>query len=191
MQILAIDLGTDMVPALGLGVESPEEGVMDKPPRCLSGRLLNRQLLLKAFVWYRLIEAALAMGAFLLNYWVNQGNLNHLASSGPLYREATTMTLGAIIFTQIGMVMNSRKGRGSIFQVKHFANRIISLGIVLEIVLFIILSYVPLFHTLFNTAPIGLDDWLYLLACPFVIMTLEEIRYRLFDKKVSQWFTLD
>ena len=183
MQILAIDLGTDMVPALGLGVEPPEEGVMDKPPRRLSDRLLNRQLLIKAFVWYGLIEAALAMGAFFLNYWVNQGNLNHLASSGPLYREATTMTLGAIIFTQIGMAMNSRKGRGSIFQVKPFANRIISLGIVLEIVLFIILSYVPFFHTLFNTAPIGLDDWLYLLACPFVIMALEEIRYRLFDKK--------
>ena len=183
MQILAIDLGTDMMPALGLGVEPPEEGVMDRPPRRLSDRLLNRQLLLKAFVWYGLIEAALAMGAFFLNYWVNQGNLNHLASSGPLYREATTMTLGAIIFTQIGMAMNSRKGRGSIFQVKPFANRIISLGIVLEIVLFILLSYVPFFHTLFNTAPIGLDDWLYLLACPFVIMALEEIRYRLFDKK--------
>ena len=85
MQILAIDLGTDMVPALGLGVEPPEEGVMDKPPRRLSDRLLNRQLLLKAFVWYGLIEAALAMGAFFLNYWVNQGNLNHLANSGPLY----------------------------------------------------------------------------------------------------------
>ena len=183
MQILAIDLGTDMMPALGLGVEPPEEGVMDRPPRRLSDRLLNRQLLIKAFVWYGLIEAALAMGAFFLNYWVNQGNLNHLASSGPLYREATTMTLGAIIFTQIGMAMNSRKGRGSIFQVKPFANRIISLGVVLEIVLFIILSYVPFFHTLFNTAPIGLDDWLYLLACPFVIMALEEIRYRLFDKK--------
>ena len=183
MQILAIDLGTDMMPALGLGVEPPEEGVMDRPPRRLSDRLLNRQLLIKAFVWYGLIEAALAMGAFFLDYWVNQGNLNHLASSGPLYREATTMTLGAIIFTQIGMAMNSRKGRGSIFQVKPFANRIISLGIVLEIVLFILLSYVPFFHTLFNTAPIGLDDWLYLLACPFVIMALEEIRYRLFDKK--------
>ena len=183
MQILAIDLGTDMVPALGLGVEPPEEGVMDRPPRRLSDRLLNRQLLIKAFVWYGLIEAALAMGAFFLNYWVNQGNLNHLASSGPLYREATTMTLGAIIFTQIGMAMNSRKGRGSIFQVNPFANRIISLGIVLEIVLFILLSYEPFFHTLFNTAPIGLDDWLYLLACPFVIMALEEIRYRLFDKK--------
>lgn len=39
MQILAIDLGTDMVPALGLGVEPPEEGVMDKPPRRLSDPL--------------------------------------------------------------------------------------------------------------------------------------------------------
>ena len=81
MQILAIDLGTDMVPALGLGVESPEEGVMDKPPRRLLGRLLNRQLLLKAFVWYRLIEAALAMGAFLLNYWVDQGKEGFLCIS--------------------------------------------------------------------------------------------------------------
>ncbi len=41
--ILAIDLGTDMVPALGLGVEPPEEGVMDKQPRRLSDHLLNRQ----------------------------------------------------------------------------------------------------------------------------------------------------
>ena len=181
MQILAIDLGTDMMPALGLGVEPPEEGVMDRPPRRLSDRLLNRRLLLKAFAWYGMIESVLAMGAFFLNYWVNQGHLNHLANSGPLYREATTMTLGAIIFTQIGMAMNSRKGRGSIFQIKPFANKIISLGIVLEIILFIVLSYVPLFHTLFNTAPIGLDDWLYLLLCPFIIMALEEIRHRLFD----------
>ena len=181
MQILAIDLGTDMMPALGLGVEPPEEGVMNRPPRRLSDRLLNRQLLLKAFAWYGMIESVLAMGAFFLNYWVNQGHLNYLTSSGPLYREATTMTLGAIIFTQIGMAMNSRKGRGSIFQIKPFANRIISLGIVLEIILFILLSYVPLFHTLFNTAPIGLDDWLYLLLCPFIIMALEEIRHRLFD----------
>ena len=181
MQILAIDLGTDMMPALGLGVEPPEEGVMNRPPRRLSDRLLNRQLLLKAFAWYGMIESVLAMGAFFLNYWFNQGHLNYLTSSGPIYREATTMTLGAIIFTQIGMAMNSRKGRGSIFQIKPFANRIISLGIVLEIILFILLSYVPLFHTLFNTAPIGFDDWLYLLVCPFIIMALEEIRHRLFD----------
>lgn len=41
MQILAVDLGTDMVPALGLGAEPPEPGVMDKPPRPRNKRLLD------------------------------------------------------------------------------------------------------------------------------------------------------
>lgn len=184
MQILAIDLGTDMVPALGLGVEPPEEELMNRPPRKLTDRLLNRGLLLKAFLWYGLIEAALAMGAFFLSYWLNQGHLNHLANSGIAYREATTMTLGAIVFSQIGMAMNSRKGQGSLLQVKPFGNRIITLGVVLEVALFILLTYLPIFHGLFNTAPLGLAGWLYLLACPFIIMGLEEIRYRLWRKKL-------
>ena len=68
-----------------------------------SDRLLNRQLLIKAFVWYGLIEAALAMGAFFLKFiWVNQGNFKPFWPAQVLfYREATTMTLGAIIFTQL------------------------------------------------------------------------------------------
>ena len=60
MQILAVDLGTDMLPALGLGVEPPEPNVMQEPPRKLSDRLLSKSLLVKAFLWYGLIESALA-----------------------------------------------------------------------------------------------------------------------------------
>ena len=59
MQILAVDLGTDMIPALGLGVEPPEPDVMQEPPRKLSDRLLNKSLLVKAFLWYGLIESHL------------------------------------------------------------------------------------------------------------------------------------
>lgn len=186
MQILAIDLGTDMVPALGLGVEPPEAGLMDRPPRRLTDRLLNRQLLIKAFLWYGLIEASLAMGAFFLTYWLQQGHLSELANSGFLYRQATTMTLGAIIFTQIGMAMNSRKGQDSLLTIKPFANHIVTLGIGIEILLFVIISYLPIFHKLFNTAPIGWLGWLYLLACPLVIMGLEEVRYRLWTKRDKQ-----
>lgn len=94
MQILAVDLGTDMIPALGLGVEPPEPNVMQEPPRKLSDRLLSKSLLVKAFLWYGLIESALAMGAFFITYFLHNGNLAVLASSGQLYREATTMTLG-------------------------------------------------------------------------------------------------
>lgn len=64
MQILAVDLGTDMLPALGLGVEPPETDVMNRPPRRLTDRLLDKGLLIKSFLWYGTIESVLAMGGF-------------------------------------------------------------------------------------------------------------------------------
>ena len=179
MQILAVDLGTDMLPALGLGVEPPEPNVMQEPPRKLSDRLLSKSLLVKAFLWYGLIESALAMGAFFITYFLHNGNLAVLASSGQLYREATTMTLGAIIFCQIGMVMNIRTSDQSIRKLSLFGNSLINIGLVVELAIFILLVYVPIFHNLFNTASLGVWHWIYLILCPFVIVGLEEIRKRL------------
>ena len=94
MQILAVDLGTDMIPALGLGVEPPEPGVMNQPPRKLTDRLLDKKLLIKAFLWYGLIESSLAMGAFFITYLLHNGNLAVLAGSGQLYQEANNHDLG-------------------------------------------------------------------------------------------------
>ncbi|MBF7093950.1 cation-transporting P-type ATPase [Streptococcus sp. HF-1907] len=179
MQILAVDLGTDMIPALGLGVEPPAPGVMNHPPRKLTDRLLNKGLLMKAFLWYGIIESILAMGAFFLTYWINQGNLSHLIASGSLYREATTMTLGAIVFCQIGMVMNSRAGDHSIRQFKIFGNRLINIGLITELIIFLALVYLPIFHGLFNTAALGLWHWIYLILCPFVMIGLDELRKKL------------
>ena len=179
MQILAVDLGTDMIPALGLGVEPPEPDVMHHPPRKLTDRLLSKSLLIKAFLWYGLIESALAMGAFFVTYYLHNGNLSHLVASGQLYREATTMTLGAIIFCQIGMVMNSRTSDQSIRQLRLFSNSLIDIGLAVELLVFLMLVYLPFFHELFNTASLGLWHWCYLLLCPFVIVGMEELRKRL------------
>lgn len=64
MQVLAIDLGTDMVPAMGLGVEKPEAGIMNVPPRAQGESLLSRTLILKAFCWYGILEAACGTAAY-------------------------------------------------------------------------------------------------------------------------------
>jgi magnesium-transporting ATPase (P-type) len=64
MQILAIDLGTDLLPALALGTEKPEPGVMNRPPRPQNVRLLNRNLLLRAYLWLGMIECALCFVGF-------------------------------------------------------------------------------------------------------------------------------
>ncbi|MFC3932425.1 cation-translocating P-type ATPase [Streptococcus dentapri] len=176
MQILAIDLGSDMIPALGLGTEEAEEGVMNRPPRARNDRLINPKLLVKSFLWYGGLEAALAMLAFFFVY-VLHGQLNGvLAGSGPVYREATTMTLGAIIFSQIAQVMNCRTKTQSIFKRGFFTNRTINLGIGIEVVLFALLSYLPFLNGLFNTAPINLVEWGILLLCPIIIFLIEEVR---------------
>ncbi|MGZ7196472.1 cation transporting ATPase C-terminal domain-containing protein, partial [Streptococcus pyogenes] len=72
-----------------------------------------------------------------------------------IYHQAMTMTLGAIIFCQIGMVHNCRTERSSVLNKHFFDNGYINFGIVFEIILFLCLVYVPFFHPLFQTAPLG------------------------------------
>lgn len=182
MQILTIDLGTDMLPALGLGIEPPVEGVMDKPPRLITDRLLDHSLIVKAFCWYGMLESLIAMIGFFFVYYLGQGHLNHFVNHGLLYHQATTITLGAIIFAQMGMVMNARADGQSIFTLKYFANKLINLGIILEIFLFLCLTYLPFLHGIFNTAPLAPIHWLYLLTCPFLMTAMEETRLRLKKK---------
>lgn len=176
MQILAIDLGTDLIPALGLGTELPEPTVMQRPPRPKHATLLNRKILIKAFLWYGIIASAIAMGAYFYVNLIHGNAFANLADSGLIYRQATTMTLGAIIFCQIGAAFNSRTETQSVFSIGLFSNKLINNGIIFEVFLLIILAYVPLFHGLFNTAPLAMLDWIFLILCPIPVVGLEEAR---------------
>ncbi len=65
LQILAIDLGTETLPALALGREPAEPGVMDQPPRSRTTGILTRAMLIRAWLWLGMLEAALVTGGFL------------------------------------------------------------------------------------------------------------------------------
>ena len=176
MQILAIDLGTDMAPALGLGTEEPEQGIMDGPPRNKKDSLLNRKIIVKAFLWYGFLAAAVSMGAY---FFVNlkQGWPNvPMAMEGLVYREATTMCFAAIVFCQVAAVMNCRTVHQSVFKIGLFKNKRVLLGIVIELVLLCVLAYVPFFQNLFHTAPLGLSDWIFLICIPVPLFLVEEAR---------------
>lgn len=183
MQILCIDLGTDMLPALGLGTEVVEPGIMDRPPRGRNEHLLNRGLILKAFLWYGMIESVIAMAAYFFVNYLNGWPGIPLASSGLMYRETTTLTLAAIVFAQIGMVMNCRTEKQSVFKIGLFANKRIIHGIILEVILIILLAYVPFFHGLFGTAPIGWQGWIFLICIPLPVLMIEETRKMFLRRK--------
>ncbi len=176
MQILSIDLGTDMLPALGLGTELPEEGIMDRPPRSMKETLLNKRLVILAFFWYGLIESVISMGAYLFVNMTNGWPGVPLAGSGMIYKEATTMALASIVFCQIGVVLCARTEKQSVFKVGLFSNKNVLKGIVFEIFLITAIIYVPFLQGIFQTAAIGWKEWVFLIFCPVPILALDEIR---------------
>lgn len=71
MQILAIDLGTDMAPALALGSEPPEPGIMDEPPRSQHDHVITRGLLVRSLLYLGTIQSLAALAAFYLLFWTS------------------------------------------------------------------------------------------------------------------------
>jgi magnesium-transporting ATPase (P-type) len=176
MQVLAIDLGTDMVPAIGLGAELPEQGVMDRPPRSQHEPLLTKRLLARALLWYGMIESIAAMASYFFLNWRHGWPGVPLAADGTLYRMATTMTLAAIVATQIGAVFGCRTERASIFTIGFFTNRLVLVGVASELIILGLLIYTPLLQGLFNTAPIGPLEWAFVFAWTPIILLADEAR---------------
>jgi len=176
MQILFIDLGTDMLPALGLGAEEAEKGVMNKPPRSQKEPLLNKTVMIKGFLWYGMLESIVAMSAyFFVNFLYGWPNVP-LASSGLIYSQATTLTLASIVFCQIGMVLNCRTERESIFKIGLFKNKQVVQGIIVELILVVVLMYVPFVQRVFQTSPVPFAGWIFLFCIPLPIVLIEEAR---------------
>ena len=99
-----------------------------------------------------------------------------LSSDDLLYREATTACLTAIGLMQVVNVHLCRSRRKSIFMGPFLGNRLITAGIVAELVLIVLIDYTAAGHTLFGTAPIGLVSWGWILPFAVGMLILEELR---------------
>jgi Ca2+-transporting ATPase len=178
MQILAIDLGTDIVPALALGSEPPEPGLMDRPPRNVKEHAVTVPLLTRAYLWLGPIESLAAMAAFYFRYWTKgyAGQWLDLPSSGTLYQSATAMALAAVVATQIGNVFAQRSEQISAFRLNPFSNRLIWVGIGTELALVALLIYAPFLQPAFGTAAFGAANWLFLLAWAPPLLLVDELR---------------
>ncbi|HUJ24507.1 MAG TPA: cation-transporting P-type ATPase, partial [Myxococcales bacterium] len=171
MQILAIDLGTDLLPALALGAEQPAPDVMRKPPRRRSEGLVDAGLILRAYGFLGLFEAAGAMFAF----FAIDGS-RHLSATDPLYLRATTACLAAVVVMQVANLFLCRSEREPLTARAPFGNGLLWFGIAIELALIALIVYTPPGHAIFATAPLRARDWL--LALPFAaaMVAAEEAR---------------
>lgn len=194
LQILAIDLGTDMVPALALGAEEPEAGILLQPPRKKSKPLLDKSLLLRAYCFLGLLEGLAGMTGFLLVWWANGYGLTEVQainaailarSASPtqmaIYYQATTVTLAVIVACQTGNVFACRSERTSIFRLGFFSNPLIWLGIAVEWALILLIIYVVPLQKIFAVAPLTSWQWLLLILFPPLILMADELQKRIFN----------
>ncbi|NSL54346.1 cation-translocating P-type ATPase [Uliginosibacterium aquaticum] len=177
IQILAVDLGTDMLPALALGAEPPHAGVMRRPPRPRGERLLSWPLLARAYLFLGPLEALGAMAAFFFVLhaagW-QYGDV--LAPRDPLYLQATTACLMAIVLAQMVNVFVCRHPQLPLWHFSLLENRLLLAGLALELGLLLLIIYTPLGNVLFGTAPLAAVVWGYALPFAALLGGLEEAR---------------
>jgi calcium-translocating P-type ATPase len=177
IQILAVDLGTDMVPALALGAERPNPQAMSQPPRPANERLLNFPLIARAYLWLGLMQAAAAMAVFF--FVLHRGGWSYgqtLAPRDPLYLQATTACLSAIVVLQVVNVFLCCSRRESVFAFRLLGNPLILLGILIELTIILLIDYTPWGNSVFGTAPIPVAVWLFIVPFGLGMLMLEELR---------------
>ncbi|MEU3173068.1 cation-transporting P-type ATPase [Streptomyces sp. NPDC007000] len=175
VQILAIDLGTDVLPALALGAEPPEPDVMDRPPRS------RRERLFSAAVMGRILflGGIQAIGVTAVFFW-------HIHASGipwadlteddPVYRKAVTMVHAGIVLSQFFVAFAVRTDRQSLLRVGPLSNPWLPAAGCLGIALMAGISYLPPLQALFHTAPLAAGDWAVLAGLGALVLAAEERR---------------
>ena len=177
IQILAVDLGTDMLPALALGAEKPDPGVMSRPPRARGERLLSWSLIARAYLFLGVLEAAASMAVFF--YVLDAAGWHYGELPGktdPLYLQATSACLAAIVVAQVANVFLCRHPLKSSLSFRLLSNPLILLGIAAELGLIMLIVYTPAGNWLFGTAPLGAEVWLLAILFAVAMWALEEAR---------------
>jgi P-type Ca2+ transporter type 2C len=188
-QILAIDLGTDLLPALALGTERPEPDVMSRPPRKKGQPLLDRGVGFRS-LWLGLIEAGLCFSGFLFVYyredpihwqallapiWSSYAELIK-TTAGRTYVLATTMFHAGVVTSQVGNVFSCRTSRERGSRVGFFSNRFLLLSVAFEIGLIVSLIYIPPLASIFEHLPIPAAYWILLALYGPILYLIEKFR---------------
>jgi magnesium-transporting ATPase (P-type) len=177
LQVLALDIGTDLLPALALGAERPEAGVMDRPPRRRDEHLLSRHVLARAFGFLGPIEAALSMamvpvGAAIAFGWRPGTAL----PTGSGLDVLSAMVFAAIVCMQMANAFACRSDPAPLRSIGPFSNRLLLAAVAAEVVLLFGFLYLPGLSEVLGNGSITLELWIPVAVTPLLFLAAEEGR---------------
>ncbi len=180
LQILAVDLGTDTLPALALSREPAEPGLMERPPRDHRQRLITGGMLARSWGFLGVISAALVMAGFLVTLLRAGWRPGDATGAGSalhhVYRQATTVSWLGIVACQIGTAFAARTEHVSLRSVGVFTNRPLLGAIAVALAFAAVVIYLPVPHGLFGTEALAPSQVAIVAPFPFIVWGADEIR---------------
>ncbi len=152
IQILWVNLVTDGLPAMALGVDNANKDIMLRPPRHPKESVFSRGLAAK------IISRGFQIGlgtllVFSLGVWLGDGRLT----------TARTMAFATLVFSQLFHVFDCKSERYSLFQVGIFSNPFLVIAVACSVTMQLSVIYLPFFQPIFKTVPLNAFHWLIVL----------------------------
>ncbi len=163
VQILWINLVTDGVCTIPVGLEPKSRKVLEEPPRRQKAGIVYQGMLVRIVF----IALLMSLGTFFVFKW-------GLQTVG--LDEARTIAFSVLVVFQLFNTFNARSDEQSIFKLGFFSNRLLIGALGLAVLLQLIVIYAPPLQNLFHTVPLNLGDWGIIVLISFGLLVVEEVR---------------
>ncbi|MDF1519352.1 MAG: cation-translocating P-type ATPase [Brevefilum sp.] len=157
IQLLWLNLVTDGAPALALGTEPGDPDIMDRPPRPSQEPIINKYMLI-GIVVQTIAITAVTLGAFAIGRFIDPENIEF----------AETMAFVTLSISELFRAYTARSEFYPLLKIGLFKNKLMNWAVLGSLVLIMLVIYVPFLQPIFNTAPLGLEQWLEIL--PLVLI---------------------
>jgi Ca2+-transporting ATPase len=166
VQLLWVNLTTDGLPALALGVDPADPDIMNRPPRTPGESIFTRPVKLMIF------GIAIILAAILLPVF-NWG----IQTKGLVYGQ--TMVFTTMVLFEMFNSFNFRSHRYSILKIGPFSNKWLVVSVSISVLMQVAVLYIPMLFRLFDTTPLSLGDWLIMLPLSATPLVATEVAKRL------------
>ncbi len=171
IQILFVNLATDGLPAIALGVDPADKDIMMQQPREKSEGIFARGL------WEKIIVRGCLIGVCtLLSFMMGRYYRMDLAT-------CRTMALCTLVMSQLLHVFECRSERHSIFEIKIFTNPYLVGAVTVSIIMICSILYIPFFRSVFNTVALNLGQWLSVVFFSGIIFLINSVYLLIKSKK--------
>ncbi len=163
IQILFVNLATDGLPAIALGVDPPDRDIMHEKPRKKNEDIFARGLLEKIVIRGCLIGVCTLLSFIAGKYY------------GLGLRSCRTIALSTLVLSQLIHVFECRSERHSIFEIKLFTNMYLVGAVLISIIMLLAIIYVPFLSAIFQTSTLRIGQWLIVIFFSSIIAFINSL----------------